>query len=141
MMLTRSVMDRRVYCGQPRSASPFERGRCVKPLRPDVGGDLGCGLLKIAAFLDATAHGTGALGGLLDHERGLTERARHWDRLVPARERAIRIAVAAVENLAAPGALLEDCPGFALDAAAIGARHPELGRLDHRHDRLALGIA
>src|SRR5439155_21343988 len=53
---------------------------------------------------------------LLDQERGAAARTRRVARPVPHRERAFRVARAAVERLAAPGAALGDLPGAALRA-------------------------
>src|SRR5258705_5267634 len=85
----------------------------------------GKGFLEGAAFLDAASYGARALGRLLDDEGGVADGTRLRDRLIPARELAGGVTVAAVEDLAAPRALLED-----LALATIRASDAEALRLD-----------
>src|SRR5260221_326957 len=69
---------------QTPPATPAEPNR-RRELRPGVDGDCDR-FLVVAAFLDAAAHGAGALGRLLDDERRFAERTWLGNRAVPARE-------------------------------------------------------
>src|SRR5205085_4661806 len=96
-------------------------------------GDL---LLVAAAFAQAAAHRTGALGRLLDDERRLALRARLRYRTIPGGEPTLRVAPAGEEDLPRARALLHDLALF-----AVGTGDPGRHRPHHLARRLAIRIA
>src|SRR5262249_46672960 len=93
----------------------------------------------VAAFLFLRTKPSRAqtLGGLLDQVRRSALRARLRDRLVPRSEFALRIAIASLENLAAPAPPLEN-----LALLAIGTSHARLDRVGFEPlDAVAVRIA
>src|SRR5436190_8929270 len=109
---------------------------------------------ELQPALEAAQHEPFLLGLLLDQERGLAARARHRPRLVPRSEGALRISIAAVEDLAALGPSLRQLALAALrarDAERDGARvlavgpprasdEPSVGAVAH-HQRRAAQLA
>src|SRR5581483_8332134 len=93
-------------------------------------------LAEVAIGVRAALLGAGALRHLLDEVLAAAERARLGERTVPGAELALRVAVAAVEELPAPRELADDVAD-----AAIGALDADRLRQLERLDGAALGVA